>query len=456
MNIYIAVALAAAGGFIIAWLWFRLTASKHTVPLQQHQLLQAQFNEVQTAATVADKMLTAANAEKQQLQTAHTDLQQQVQQVSSALATLRAEVVFKDEKLNNQQQQIESIGARFEGQFRILANTILEEKSRSFTEQQDTHLKNILEPLRQNIQNFKQEFELRYNDEVKERVSLREQIRYMIDLNRTLSDQANNLTNALRGQVKQQGNWGEMILESILEYAGLQKNIQYFVQQTTQNADGRTIQPDVIVRYPDNRAIVIDAKVSLTAYERYSTSNTKEEQQECLKAMLLSLKAHIDGLSIKAYHDVQDALDFVMMFVPVEAAYVTAMQADTSLWQYAYSKRILLLSPANLIAAMKLVSDMWQRDAVNRDAYKIADKAGKLYDKLVGFVENFERVGQQLDKAQGVWNDAYKQLSKGRGNLISQAEQMKAYKANTNKSLPAGLTENALIEDGQDESATAG
>lgn len=455
MNMYITMLLALAAGFLIAWLLLRLLAAGKTVSLQEHRQLQSQLREVQTASAVADKMLAGAFADKQQLQNTNAALQMQLQQSIAELAKLRAELLFKTEKLAEQQQQIEGIGAKFEAQFRVLAGTILEEKSRSFTEQQDVHLKNILEPLRQNIQNFKQEFETRYNDEVKERVSLREQIRLMIDLNRTLSDQANNLTNALRGQVKQQGNWGEMILESILEYAGLQKNVQYFVQQASQNADGRTIQPDVIVKYPDSRAIVIDAKVSLTAYERYCTANTTDEQQECTKAMLLSLKAHIDGLSVKAYHDVKDALDFVMMFVPVEPAYVIAMQADTNLWQYAYSKRILLLSPTNLITAMKLVSDMWQRDAVNRDAYKIADKAGKLYDKLVGFVENFERVGQQLDKAQAIYTDAYKQLSKGRGNLISQAEQMKAYKANTNKSLPVTLTEEALIEDGQAEAVTA-
>jgi DNA recombination protein RmuC len=400
---------------------------------------------------VAEKMLDKLSAEKLQLDAAYKALQIELQKALTELSALNAQLHYKDEKLELQKGEIENIGNKFETQFKVLANNILEDKARKFSEQQETNLKTILEPLRQNISAFKQEFDVRYNDETKERSSLKEQIRNMMDLNRTLSDQANNLTNALRGQVKQQGNWGEMILESILEHAGLKKDMQYFVQQSSQNTDGRTIQPDVIVKYPDERVIVIDAKVSLVHYENYTVANNDELRLQSTGLLIKSIKNHIDILGGKSYHDVNGSLDFVLMFVPVEAAYITAMQADTALWQYAYAKRVLLLSPTNLIAAMKLVSDMWQRDAVSKDAQLIADRANKMYEKLVGFVENFERVGTQLEKAHTTWQDAFKQLSKGKGNLVSQAEQIRRFKTNSNKNLPASIVEEALIENGTDE-----
>jgi len=376
-------------------------------------------------------------------------LQEEIRALSRETERLKAETAYKQQMLETQQAGIEHIGQKFETQFKVLAGNILEEKAKRFTEQQEQNLKTILDPLKQHINNFKQEFEAKFSNEAKERNSLAGEIKQMMTLNKVLSEQADNLTQALRGNVKQQGNWGEMILESILEYAGLQKNMQYFVQERNRNDEGAAIQPDVIVRYPDNRALVIDSKVSLLHYENYCSSTEKELQGNYLQLMVRSMKAHIDGLSSKAYHDVKDSLDFVIMFVPVEAAYITVMQADTHLWQYAYNKRVLLISPTNLITAMKLVDDMWQRDAINRDAHMIAEKAGKLYDKLVGFVENFDRVGEQINKAHATWAEAYGQLSKGRGNLISQAEQMKQYKAKTNKSLPHKLSEEGLAEDRQ-------
>ncbi|RYD56586.1 MAG: DNA recombination protein RmuC [Sphingobacteriales bacterium] len=443
------ISVSFAVGVFLMYIILKLLVNKPRQSQDDYERLKLQLQDIFTSKTVVENTLSAALVEKQELQRQVTELQTELNIAAVESARLQVELKHNSESLALQKQQLEHIGEKFEAQFRVLADNILEEKTKKFGEQQDSQLKNLLEPLRQNISHFKQEFETRYSDESKERISLKEQIRHMMDLNKTLSDQANNLTTALRGQVKQQGNWGEMILERILEHAGLQKNIQYFAQYHTQNIEGQTIQPDVLVKYPDDRAIVIDAKVSLVHYERYCAALNEVEQRDCLRGMIQSLKAHIDGLSAKSYQDITNALDFVMMFIPVEAAYIVAMQGDTTLWQYAYNKRVLLLSPTNLITAMKLVNDMWQRDAVNKDAHKIAEKAGRLYDKLVGFVDNFERVGQQLEKAQGVYNDAFKQLSKGRGNLIAQAEQMKPYKAATNKSLPTSLVEESLVEDRQ-------
>jgi DNA recombination protein RmuC len=270
-------------------------------------------------------------------------------------------------------------------------------------------------------------------------------------LNQTLSEQANNLTQAFRGSVKHQGNWGEMILESILEYTGMQKDIHYFVQHRTTNDEGDSIQPDVLVKYPDSRTIVIDSKVSLIHYENFYKSTEPVVQQQQLALLVRSIKAHIDGLSGKSYQDVTNSLDFVMMFIPVEAAYITAMQTDPALWQYAYKKRIILISPTNIITAMKLVNDMWQKDSIDRNAKAIAERAGKLYDKLASFVEEFERVGAHLERATTAFQDSKKKMTTGKGNLVSQAHHMKHMKINSKKTLPAAIIDEALLEDEEDE-----
>lgn len=271
----------------------------------------------------------------------------------------------------------------------------------------------------------------------------------MLELNNTLSTQANNLTNALRGQVKQQGNWGEMILESILEYADLQKGIHYFVQERTEGEAGNALQPDIIVRYPDDRSIVIDSKVSLVHFEQYSNATEEQGQKTALNLLLQSVHRHIDGLSGKKYQDAVGALDFVMLFVPVEGAYITIMQAERTLWQYAYKRRVLLISPTNLIAAMKLVYDLWKREGINQNAQEIAGKAVKIYEKLAAFVEDFEKVGLQLEKASTSFKEAEKKLHTGKGNVLSQASQMKqkVHHTKPTRELPAHLVEKALGEE---------
>lgn len=359
---------------------------------------------------------------------------------------------FKDEQLTTQKQELENIGKQFTKEFENLAQRVLDEKTNTFNKHQEKSLADILTPLKDNIQNFKTEFETKYKTESDDRISLREQIKYMMDINQTLSTQANNLTNALRGQVKQQGNWGEMILESILEYADLQKGIHYFVQERAEGEEGQALQPDVVVRYPNNRSIVIDSKVSLLHYEQYSTATEVEGQTLALNLLLQSTYRHIDNLGGKKYQDAIGALDFVMLFVPVEGAYITIMQADRELWQHAYKKRVLLISPTNLIAAMKLVYDMWKRDGINHNAQEIADKAVKIYEKLAAFVEDFEKIGAQLEKTTSTFKDAQKKLHTGRVNVINLASQMKQ-KILHNKpirELPKEMIELSMVENAEE------
>jgi DNA recombination protein RmuC len=376
---------------------------------------------------------------------------QKIQALSAENIQLKVQLDYKNEKLSQQKNEIENIGQKFENQFKVLASQILEEKKNAFNKDQESSLKAILDPLKENISSFKQEFSAKLKTESDDRISLREQVVHMMTLNQTLSEQANNLTQAFRGSVKHQGNWGEMILESILEYTGMQKDIHYFVQKRSINDEGDSIQPDILVKYPDSRTIVIDSKVSLIHYENFYKSTDPVLQQQQLALLVRSIKAHIDGLSGKSYQDVTNSLDFVMMFIPVEAAYITAMQTDPALWQYAYKKRIILISPTNIITAMKLVNDMWQKDSIDRNAKAIAERAGKLYDKLASFVEEFEKIGIHLDRAAGAFQDSKKKMTEGKGNLVSQAHRMKQMKINAKKALPSVIIEEALLEDEEEE-----
>ncbi len=362
---------------------------------------------------------------------------------------VHADVELKQngEKLQTQKEEMEKLGQKFEDAFKVLAQQILEDKTKKFSEEQEKNLKSILQPLQIQINQFKTDIETKQKQESDERISLREQVKIITQTNQTLSEQANKLTETLRLQVKQQGDWGESILEAILENSGLQKDLQYFTQQSSRNNDGKTIRPDVLVKYPDQRTIIIDSKVSLVHYYNMCNAVKEEEQNNFAKQLVQSLKNHIDDLAGKNYTDLTQALDLIVMFVPVEPAYIAAMHTEPELWQYAYKKGILLVSPANLIATLKLVKDMWRKDAVDRNAQEIADKAGKLYDKLVSFVESFEKIGNQLERAGESWTEAKKQLASGRGNLVSQAHKMKSLHIDAKKSLPEQLVNGALVTD---------
>ncbi len=377
----------------------------------------------------------------------HQVLLDKLQQLNTDNVQLQAEKNFLQEKLELQEKTFENVGQKMNMEFRLLANSILDEKSKAFNDQQAIHLDAALKPLKEHIQVFRQQMETRYNDETRERASLRTEIKHMYDLNQRLTKEAESLTNALKGSTKQQGDWGETILESILEYVGFQKGIHYTIQESSYNEDQKLIRPDVIVNYPDKRYLVIDSKVSLIHYERLCAVEDKQMQQEYQAMLLASVRAHIDTLSKKRYHDREGALDCVMMFIPVEGAFITALQAAPDLWQYAYDRKIILLSPTILLSSMKLVNDFWKRDNETKNARDIAKKAGGLYDKLVGFVNNMEDVGKYIDRAKDSWSEAFKQLHTGKANLVKQAEEMKQMHINASKSLPSRLVNEAQQDD---------
>lgn len=412
--------------------------------------------------------LAARESEAADLKVRNGVLDAQVKSCTARLAEVQAQLDFSNrerEKLNRekgdlqarnqmlsenmevQKQEVQRVRQEMNNEFKVLANEILQEKSKSFSEMNHERLAEILNPLKERLEGFKKTVEETYNNEARERFSLKEQIKELVERSESIGAEAKQLTHALRGDSKIQGDWGEMILESILEKSGLEKDREYFVQETLRDEDGHTIQgsdgrkmrPDVIIRYPggENHQMVIDSKVSLTAYVNYVNAEDADEARLALKQHLVSVRKHIDELAGKSYQDYVGKGDHVMMFIPNEAAYLAAMQADHALWQYAYEKKVLLLSPTNLIAALKLVADLWQRDKQTRNAIDIAEEGGKLYDKFAGFVDDMEKIGKSLNTTAMAYTDAMKKLKTGNGNLIGRVEKLKVMGVKAKKNLPA-------------------
>jgi len=360
------------------------------------------------------------------------------------LATANAVNNALNEKLDVQKTEMEELGKKFNLEFENIANKILETKTEKFTELNKTNMKDILEPLGKNIDEFKKTVNETYDKESKERFSLGEKVKELALLNQVISEEARNLTNALKSESKTQGGWGEMILESILEKSGLRKNEEYFMEYQLTDEEGnplrsdsenKKMRPDAVIKYPDNRSVIIDSKVSLNAFTRYLEAKDSDLQKNELAAHVSAVKARIIELSLRGYDDYDKSLDFVMMFIPSEPAYIAAQQGDPGLWNFAYDKRILLINPTNLIISLKLIVDLWKREYQNRNAQDIADRGAKLYDKFVGFVKNLEEVGKHIDKAKDAYDDSYKQLSTGNDNLVIQADKLKKLGLKTKKEL---------------------
>lgn len=349
------------------------------------------------------------------------------------------------EKLNMQKQELEQLQQKFTKEFENLANKILDEKSQKFTEQNKNQLDIILNPLKDKIRDFEQKVENVYKVESAERNSLKGEIKSLIELNKQISEEANNLVKALKGDTKKQGNWGELILEKILERSGLVKDEEYKMQVSTQNEQGSRIQPDAVIYLPDSKHIIVDSKVSLIAYEAMINAPDDESREQSLRDHILSVRNHIKGLSEKSYQSSADftSPDFVLLFMPIESSFGIAVQADNELFNFAWDRKIVIVSPSTLLATLRTISSIWKQERQTRNAMEIARQGGALYDKFKNFVDDLIEVGKKMDGAKSSYSEAMNKLTTGNGNLIKKIEDIRKLGAKATKELPPSLIERA-------------
>ncbi|HHV04113.1 MAG: DNA recombination protein RmuC [Bacteroidales bacterium] len=355
--------------------------------------------------------------------------EEQIRDLGAGIASARTALELKDKDLADMQKQLTV-------QFENLANRILEVNTRKFEQTSQQSMQQLLKPLGEQLSEFKRKVEATHIEDTRQRSTLEERIRGLIEQTNLVSAQANNLAEALKGSPKTQGNWGEMVLERILEQSGLEKNTHYVMQESFRNEQGNVLYPDVVIHLPGERIIIVDSKVSLVAYERYVSAASQEVQLQALQEHMVSLKKHVDELAAKQYDSFQGSLDFVMMFIPVEPAYLIAIQNDPGVWSYAYRKRIVLISPTNLIACLKLMSDLWSREMQNKNAMLIAQRGELMLKKFENFVETLSGLGGAIKKSQEAYDTAMGQLKEGHGNLIGQANKLKELGIKAYKNLP--------------------
>ena len=394
--------------------------------------------------TLETKLQTTAEAH-QELRQRYDALQQKADESAVSLAAVKTERASLAAELEKLQAEKGKLAEELRDSFRAVANDIMRER----TEDLDKRTKETLSPLREDLKRFGEQVDKTYQEEARERFNLKDSIEKLILRSQEISQETTSLTRALRGDSKVQGDWGELVLERILDQSGLIRGEHYFVQETLRDESGAVIttgdnrgglRPDVIVRYPNRGAIVIDSKVSLTAYARYVAAETDAERDQALKEHLLSLRKHINELSGKRYEEyTEGSPNFVMLFIPNEPAYTIALAHDPTLWEEAYRKNVVLINGTNLIAALRMAQDMWQRDSQQRNVLQIVDEAGKLYDKFATFSETFLKIESKLEDAQKAFGEAKGQLRDGRGDILGRFDKLKALGAKTKKALPGGI-----------------
>ena len=381
------------------------------------------------------QLLADAQKQKQNLETELKQLQEKNIQLSNDATATRTEKENLIQKLAEQKTEAEVLQKKFAAEFENLANRIFDEKGKKFADQNKQNLDQLLNPFQQKIKEFEEKVEKAYDQELRDKTSLREEVRKLNELNKRISDEANNLTNALKGSTKKQGNWGETILERVLEQSGLRNGVEYVTQFTTTNDSDETIRPDVIVNLPDNKHIIIDAKVSLLAYEQWVNEEDETQREKYLADHLTSVRNHIKLLSDKNYFTGKNLRtpDFVLLFMPIESAFALALQSDVQLYQFAWEKKIVMVSPTTLLATLMTVASLWKFENQNKNHVEIARLAGELYNKMVGFTEDMISVGGNLDKAKKNYEEAMNKFSTGTGNAIRTAEKVKELGAKVSK-----------------------
>lgn len=414
---------------------------------EQQVKFQQQLSIYQDKLFESERKLGEYQQQSIQLQEAkdqYQSLKVQLQQVQSEFSNLQAKneatlASVAQERIGFEEKfsLLKNAEAQLNTQFENIANKIFEQKSEKFTKTSETGINQLLSPLKLQIDDFKRQITEQYTREGQERASLKTEILGLKELNKQITEEAAALTNALKGDNKQQGNWGELVLERILTESGLRKGHEYEVQKNVTNSDGKRLQPDVVIHLPNDKDIVVDSKVSLIAHERVVNAQNKEDRQRAVKEHVASLKGHIKGLSKKDYQDLPGikSLDYVLMFIPIESAFYNAVEAEPELIKLALDNQIMLVSPTNLLVALRTINNIWQYEYQNQNAKIIADKAAKMYDKLANFVGDMEKIGKNMDTLSNTYESAMNKLSTGRGNLIRQAEGFKTLGVTSTKQL---------------------
>ncbi len=410
-----------------------------------------ELNDTKEALGTANATLDGVKKALEQLTGQHADEKRLREAAEAAVNALSSEAAGLREKLSAEQEAatqklavLNTAQEALTAQFKALAGDILDANSKRFAEQNQAGLSQILDPLRQRIVDFQKKVEDVYVEEGKDRSALKEQVRQLVSLNQALSEDAKNLTSALRGSAKSQGNWGELILERVLEASGLRKDEEYFVQDSQTSEDGKRQQPDVVINLPEQRRLVVDSKVSLVGYERLASAADDAERAQGLRQHLDSVRTHVKGLSDKRYQNLYgQSLDFVLMFVPIEPAFMVAVTNDQQLFMDAWERNVLLVSPSTLLFVVRTVAHLWRQEAQNRNAQEIAKRGAELYDRLVGFVEDLRSVGDKLGAAQTAYTNAEKRLATGKGNVIRQAEMLRELGVKPTKQLNRALVDMA-------------
>ena len=453
----LAILIAAAIGGYLGMLFTKLKSKSEKSTLEERNTnLQQQLSDLkQFYSAESEKQNATFNSQLQELKQTISKIEIEREGIRREKDFLNEDLARKNADFENLQQlnlkreeEVELRQEQLRKDFELLATKILDEKSEKFTLQNKENIKNILNPLQEKILTFEKKVDDTQKESISMHSALKEQLLGLKDLNQQMTKEATNLTRALKGDSKMQGNWGELVLERVLEKSGLEKDREYFVQQNFTRADGSRVLPDIVLHLPDNKKMIIDSKVSLTDYERYV--NVEDDQRELyLKAHINSIKRHVDQLSEKKYEDLYDieSPDFVLLFIPIEPAFAVAINADNSIYNKAFEKNIVIVTPSTLLATLRTVDSMWNNEKQQQNAIEIARQAGALYDKFEGLVKDLTGVGKKIDDAKKDYSSAMNKLVEGKGNLVTSVEKIKKLGAKAKKALPESIIKRAESED---------
>ncbi|NVK26586.1 MAG: DNA recombination protein RmuC [Flavobacteriia bacterium] len=388
-------------------------------------------------------------AENKELKSEIEKLQVEIRDLTGKISAYQQEKVDLNRRIQDHSTEMDKLRDEFYKQFKLTASEILQKNTESFQNNSKEQMSTILSPLQEKLQNFEKKVQDTYEKGLKERSELSSEIKKLVEQNQSLQEEANNLTRALKGDVKKQGNWGEIVLKRLLEASGLTEGREFETQESHSTPDGRRLQPDVVVHLPDEKYVIIDSKVSLVAYEKFVAAEDDESRNKAIKEHLVSVYAHLDGLSKKEYQKLhgEQSPDYVLLFIPIEGAFNAALQNDNALYEKALEKNIVIVSATTLLATLRTVASIWRQEKRNRNIEEIAEEGAKLYDKLVGFVTDLEKLGNQMETARKTYDSAFNKLSSGRGNLVSKAENMRKLGLQTTKRLSTKL----IDQDEEDE-----